>query len=264
MKPRPTPRAVLLLALGLVACAAHAAPLQITDITLAGSFTAGTPETITGNATLTSVTTSEGLFSTLVGAVANNAASGPGNAPYSIGTVPADNNAAVSGLTVNDAINNFSTGNFQFGLGSGGFTAATRFFIIENTPVSSTSGDPTTVQLINASNTVVGSFSLSLLAAHFTTTAANTTNTALATATYTAGTGNLVGKLGGVAFSLADLGVSDYSAISTATGIRLTSASLLDPSVVGAYSPIPEPSSIAALAGLAGLASVALRRTRRV
>lgn len=256
-------RVALLVSLGLGAGAAHAAPLQITDITLSGAFTAGTPEVITGDAVMTSFTTSEGTFTGLVGAIASNATSGPGNAPYSLGTLVTDNNVAVSGLTVNNAVNNLSTGNFQFGLGAGRFNADTRFFIIENTPVSSTSGDPTTVQLLDASNAVVGSFSLSILASHFTGTAANTTNTSLATITYTSGTGNLVGKLGGVAFSLADLGVTDYSAISTATGIRLTSASLLDPSVVGVYSPIPEPGSIAALAGLAGLASAVLRRKRR-
>ena len=251
--------AALALSLGVIA---NAAPLQITDISLSGSFTAGTPETITGDALVTAFTTSEGTFSGLVGATANAVTAQ--NSPYSIGTLVTDSNIATSGLTVNNAANNFASGNFQFGLGSGGFNASTRFFIIENTPVSSTSGDPTPVQLINASHTVVGSFSLSLIASNFTNTAATTTNTALSTVTYTSGTGNLVGKLGGVAFSLSDLGVSDYSAIASATGIRLVSANLLDPSVVGVYSvsAVPEPSSYAAIAGLFGLALVGSRRRR--
>jgi hypothetical protein len=102
-----------------------------------------------------------------------------------------------------------------------------------------------------------------LLAANFTTTAANTTATALATVTYTNGTGNLAGKLGGVSFSLADLGVTDFGAIAGVTGIRLVSANLLDPSVVGAYSAVPEPGSFAAITGLLALAAIGVRRARR-
>lgn len=263
MKSKHTRSLPAIAGLALFASAAHAAPLQITDITLAGSFTAGTPETITGNATITSFTTSEGTFASLIGATANSVTAT--NSPYYIGTGPAPtlntDATSVSGLTVNDAANNFASGNFQFtGLA---LNASTRFFILENTPVSSTSGDPTTVQLINSANSVVGSFSLSLLPANFTTTAANTTGTALATVTYTSGTGNLVGKLGGVSFSFADLGVTDYDAISSVTGLRLVSANLLDPSVVGAYSAVPEPGAFAAIAGFIGLAAVLSRRSRR-
>lgn len=240
-----------------------AAPLVVTDATYSGSVTPGTPEAITGNASVAGLTTSEGTFTTLLGATANGVVTG--NALSSIGTAPADANAAVTGLSANDGVNNLQSGNFQFGLGSGGFTANTRFFILESTPQSSTAGDPTEIRLLDSSNAVVGSFLLSLTAANFTNTPANTTNTSLATVSYTAGQGNLVQKLAGVSFSLADLGVTNIGAVAAATGIRIVSpgaaggAAILDPNVVGLYS-VPEPGTCVLL-GL-GLGSVLLRRRR--
>lgn len=242
----------------------HAAPLAVTDATYTGSVTAGTPEAITGNATLSSLTTTEGIFSVLTGATANNVVTS--NLVSSIGTAPANANAAVTGLSANDGVNNLQSGNFQFGLGSGGFTANTRFFIIESTPQSSTAGDPTEIRLLDASNNVVGSFVLSLTAANFTNTPANTTNTSLATVSYTAGQGNLVQKLGGVSFSLADLGVTNLATVSTATGIRIVSpgavggAAILDPNVIGLYT-VPEPGTCLLLG--AGLGWTLLIRRRR-
>lgn len=240
--------AALALSLGAVA---HAAPLQITDISLSGSFTAGTPETLTGNATLLSFTTSEGTFSSLLGATANTVSAV--NTPYSIGTVPANTAAAVSGLSVNDAANNMGTGRFQFtGLA---LNASTRFFVLETTPTT-TYGDNFTVTLIDATNTQVGSFSLSVLASNF-------TQSSLTNVTYTSGTGTLTGgKLSGVAFSFADLGVTNFASISTVTGIAINGNNVLDASVVGAFSAVPEPSSYAAIAGLLGLAVVGSRRRR--
>lgn len=46
--------------------------------------------------------------------------------------------------------------------------------------------------------------------------------------------GSVQSKLGVVTFSLADLGVTNPTSVSTATGIRLSS-STLDPNVVGLY-----------------------------
>lgn len=241
---------------------AEAAPLVISDVTYSGSVTAGTPEAITGNATVTGLTTSEGTATSLIGATANNVVTT--NTLSSIGTVPASANAAVSGLSANDGVNNLQSGNFQFSLGSS-FTIDTRFFIIESTPQSSTAGDPTEVRFIDASNNVIGSFLLSLTAANFTNTPANTTNTSLATLTYTTGQGTLTAKLGGVVFSAADLGVTDFSAIANATGIRLVSpgavggANILDPNVVGIYA-VPEPGTVA-LVG-AGLGACLIFRRR--
>ena len=222
------------------------APLPITDATYSGSFTAGTPENITGNASLTGVTTTEGTFSSLTGATANGVLSQQIN--NSVGTAPANKDQAVTGLSVNDGINNLSattTGNnFQFG---GGFNSNTRFFIIESTPVSSTIGDTTTVTLINAANAVVGSYTLTLTPGNFTSSAGGNTSNALATIQYTAGVAANTtnpSKLGGVTFSLADLGVTDFTTIASATGIRLSSSDALDPNVVGAFavgSPTPTP-----------------------
>src|SRR5207244_869571 len=102
-------------------------------------------------------------------------------------------------------------------------------------------GDATTVTLIDAANNAVGSFTLSLAASNWTSSTANTTNTALATVTYTSGQGTLTQKQGAVTFSLADF--SGTGNTSLARGIRLTSGTL-DPVVVGIFSlsgPPPPP-----------------------
>lgn len=244
----------------------QAAPLVISEATYSGSFTPGTPEAITGNATLAGLTTTEGTFTSLTGATANAVVTT--NVLSSIGTAPANANAAVTGLSANDGVNNLQSGNFQFGLGAGGFTANTRFFILESTPQSSTAGDPTEIRFVDASNVVVGSFVLSLTPSNFTSTPANTTNTSLGTVTYTAGQGNLVQKFGGVSFSAADLGVTDFSAIASATGIRLVSpgavggSAILDPNVVGLYM-VPEPGTVALLSIGLGLVFCGRRRAGR-
>jgi hypothetical protein len=227
-------------------------PLPITDATYTGSFTAGTPEDLTGPANLSGITTAEGTFSNLIGATANGITSSV--LPSSVGTTPSNDqagrNLAATGLTANDAVQNLDTGNFQFSSGTP-FDFNTRFFIFDTTPVGSTAGDNTTVQLIDSANNVVGSFSFNLLASSFTSTPANTTNTALATLTYTQNPNtNFSSKLGGVSFSLSNLGVTAATLASTssATGIRLVSPGL-DPSVVGLYSvasasPTPTPETV--------------------
>jgi hypothetical protein len=211
--------------------------LPVIGASFTGAVTAGTPASITGSAQLASLTTLEGTFTNLVGATANGITGT--NTPSARGPVPANANAAASGLGVHDGANNVGTGNFQFGRA---FTAGTRFFIVESTLSSATVGDDTTVTLVNASNQPVGTYSLALLASDFTASAAGNTSTALATLAYTSGVASITGspagsvqsKLGAVSFSLADLGVSDFTSISGATGIRLSS-STLDPNVVGLY-----------------------------
>ena len=240
-------------------CNASAAVLPISDATYSGAFTPGTPENITGDTTLTGLTTTEGTFTGLLGATANSVTTQ--QIPSSVGTAPANSNVAASGLSANDGVNNLNTGYFQLATGTL-FNANLRFFIIESTPTSSTAGDPTTVTLINAANVQVGTFSLTLTAANFTATAANTTNTALATLSYTSGVGSLIGgvqsKLGGVTFSLTDFtGAGD---LSTVTGFMLNGNNQLDPNVVGAYV-VPEPSAVGwTVAGLVLLGVVARRK----
>jgi hypothetical protein len=209
----------------------------VTGASFTGSVTAGTPASLTGIAQLASLTTQEGTFTNLVGATANSITGT--NTPSSRGSIPANANAAASGLSVQDGANNVGTGNFQFGTA---FTAKTRFFIVDSTLTSATIGDDTTVTLINASNQQVGTYALSLLASDFTASGAGNTSTALATISYTSGVASITGspagsvqsKLGAVSFSLADLGVSDFASISSATGLRLSSSSL-DPNIVGLY-----------------------------
>ncbi|RKH24080.1 cell division protein FtsK [Corallococcus praedator] len=211
--------------------------LPVTRATFTGAVTAGTPVSITGGAQLASLTTEEGTFTNVVGATASGITGT--NTPSSLGTVPANVNAAASGLGANDGANNVGAGNFQFGTG---FSARTRFFIVESTLASAAVGDPTTVTLINVSNQTVGTYSLSLGESDFTATAAGNTSASLATLNYTGGVASVTGtpagsvksKLGAVSFSLADLGVSDVASVSGATGLRISS-STLDPNVVGLY-----------------------------
>lgn len=212
----------------------------VTDALYAGAFTPGLPEALAGDATLAALTTAEGTFTNLQGAAANAAATA--NMLNSIGTTPANANAAVSGLSANDGINNLASANFQF---TNGFDANTRFFLLETTPQSSTAGDPATVTLIDANNHAVGTYSLGLVATNFTATPANTTTSALATVTYTTTQATPQQKLAGVMFALADFAGS--GGFSNATGIRVVSASVLDPNVVGmtsttgAFPPPPPP-----------------------
>lgn len=200
-------------------------PIEIIDATYSGAATTSAVETISGNASLTSVRTSQGTFTNLIGATANAVTTV--QTPNSVGTAPADNNAAGTGLSANDGVNNMASGNFQFGTQ---ITSNHRIFVLESTPVSATAGDAITVTLIDSGNNPVGTYSLSIAATNFTTTAANTTNTALAALTYNVTQATPQQKLGGVSFSLADF--SGAGNISLATGISLTSASVLDPNVV--------------------------------
>lgn len=209
----------------------------VTGASFKGSVTAGSPANLTGSAQIAALTTSAGTFTNLVGATASGITGT--NAPSSRGGAPASANAAASGLGAQDGANNVGTGNFQFGTS---FTAKTRFFIVDSTLASATIGDDATVTLLNASNQQVGTYALSLHASDFTASAAGNTSTALATISYTSGVASVTGspagsaqsKLGAVSFSLADLGVSDVSSISGATGLQIVS-STLDPNVVGLY-----------------------------
>jgi hypothetical protein len=213
-------------------------PVSAAGIT--GSASNGTPRNITGNANIASVTTPEGTFMNLVGATANNVVTS--NTLSSVGTMPISAAAAVSGLTLNDGVNNLQSGNFQF---SETIDDDTRFFLIESAPQSSALGDFATVTLIDSLNNQVGTFSLSLSVSDFTASAAGNISNALATVTYTTGQGTLTAKLGGVSFALADFsGTGDLGLV---TGIRIVSTTL-DPNVVGMYT-VPEPTTTALAVG---------------
>ena len=234
-----SPALVGLIILSGLSSVSHGAVLPATGASYTGSATAGTPAVITGNATLVGLTTTEGSYTNLRGATANSVVTA--NTLNSIGTVPGNANNAVTGLSVNDGVNNLQSGNFQF---PNGFDANTRFFILESAPQSSTLGDPTVVTLIDADNNAIGSLTLSLAASNWTSSPANTTNTALATVTYAATQATPAQKVGAVTFSLADF--TGTGNTNLATGIRIVSGTV-DPNVVGIYSvsgsfpPSPEP-----------------------
>jgi len=233
-----------LLFLPLLATSAYGAA-AITDATFSGTFTAGTPESLTGVATLVSITTSEGTFNNLTGAVSSNAA---GQRIYQ-GADPGTDSTTVLGLTASDGLLNLSstTTNFQFGTP---FTTDTRFFILDATSVGGGFGDTATIVLIDAGGAAVGTYTFGLTAGSFGTNIANIPNAnregATAFSLETSGTW----------FSLADFtGTGDFS---TATGLRFTNAASLDPTVVGIYT-VPEPSSLL-LAGLSVSACILRRR----
>lgn len=206
----------------------HAAVCQVTSASFAGAVTVVTPPIITGDATIFGITTSEGTFANLTGATASSVIAI--NSPSSVGTAPATSAGAVTGLSANDAVNNLSSGNFQFT----GFPIdnTTRFLIVETTPVASTIGDPATVTLLDSSNNKVGTYTLNLTASQFTTIAAGATSTALATVTFTSYTGSAAQKYGGLTFALSDF--SGTGDLSTVTGISIVSGTL-DPVVVAVF-----------------------------
>lgn len=231
----------------LLASPLSAAVLTVTDLGFTGAFTAGTPESLTGVASVATVTTSEGTFGSLTGATASNAT---GQRYYKI-TDPGADADTLTGLVASDGLLNLSTpGGTNIQLGSG-FTANTRFFILDAASAATAIGDPATVSLIDSANNVVGTFSLSLATTDF------GTKTAVITGASREGGVDLDLDLGGVTFSLADFAGS--GTVGDVTGIRLTGAAFLDPAVVGFYN-VPEPSVIS-LIGL-GLGGSLIRRRR--
>lgn len=224
--------------------------LPVTAAGLAGNVSG---KNITGNATLASLQTDEGSFTGLYGATASNVVTT--NSVSSLGSTPASAAAAVTGLTLNDGINNLQSGDFQFALT---LSADSRFFIVESAPQSGSLGDAATITLINALNQQVGTYSLTLSVSDFTSSAANNTSSALATLTYTSGQGTLTAKLGAASFAFADF--SGSGDLSQVTGLHISSTTL-DPNVVGMYY-VPE-GNVAALLGLAATGLLFTRRRSR-
>lgn len=221
--------------------------IVITDASYTGTFSAGTPETITGVATLASITTAEGTFSALTGAISSNA---EGQRIYKGADLLSDN-LTVIGLSASDGLLNLTSSPtvFQFGTT---FTAATRFFIIDATSVGGGFGDSATITLVDATGTAVGTYTFGLSAANFGTNIGTIDNASRESNV------PITLQTSGTSFSLADFtGTGD---LSTATGIRLTNAATLDPTVVGIYT-VPEPGALTLLGLSAG--SLLLRRRRQ-
>lgn len=145
-------------------------------------------------------------------------------------------------MSANDGANNLTNGNFQF---AGGFSAYTRFVVLDSAPVSTGLCDDATLTLFETTGSSVGTFSLSLLASDFAPSPDNDSAAALATLSYNAGVAALIGgvqsKLGGVTFSIADFGVTDYAAIAGVMASASKAAHSTPTSSPAISSPSPRP-----------------------
>ncbi|MDP0497321.1 MAG: PEP-CTERM sorting domain-containing protein [Verrucomicrobiota bacterium JB024] len=214
-----------------------------------------------GNYGLTSVTIGGIEYTDLSGSAAtvNVASSGTGYiAGWIANTTPALTRATIdaetSGLNYRaGAMNVLSGSSFQFGKV---ITETDQIFIFDFG-----SGDAMALQLINSSGEVVGNYSLSISAAAFdgpNLVLYSGIDTLLADNTTTLVP---INNERAVAFQLSDFS-GTIGDLSTATGIRLSSNSAIDPTIVGLAS-IPEPSAMGM--GLLGLLIVAvvLRKRQR-
>ena len=207
------------------------------------------------NYTFTSLTIGENIYSDLTGSTANVVADAGDLIYWMQGTTPAysgtgNANTVASGLSYREGIGNINVGStFQFG------RTITSLDFIFLTDYGTT--EPVTFQLVNSSNTVLGTYSISITAAQFGTSDL-IASTTYSTVFNSSGSGSdITGGQRAVAFQLADfVGTGD---LSTATGIRLSAqGDGVDPSVVG-LAAIPEPSSFLLL-GLSGALLLLNRR----
>lgn len=236
----------ILATLSLLILQSAGAATTIASATFTGST--GNPPSLTDGSTLTSITTSEGTFSNLTGAVSSNAT---GERIY-LGADPGIDNLGVIGLDASDGLLNLTAANSNFQFGTT-FTTNTRFFIFDATSVGGGFGDNATISLIDATGNPIGTYTFALTAANF------GTNIATIPGTTREGGGSITLQTSGTSFALSDfVGTGD---LSTATGIRISNASILDPTVVGIYS-VPEPSSLL-IAALSATAITIRRRHRR-
>jgi hypothetical protein len=208
---------------------------------------------ITNTTQITSFTTTQGTVSTLVGATSVTSVTGgldlDRNAWGNAGT---ESNGATSlmGLDASTGAVQINTANFFFGQT---VQAGNDIFILD---VGTT--DPLTVNPIDISGTLIGTFSLSIIAADWGTLATSTANLdALVNPANNSGlnVGNPANDLAvnGLAFDLSDfVGTGTLSGVA---GIRIAGGGTFDPVVVGF---VPEPSTVLLLA--MGLTGLALRR----
>lgn len=204
-----------------------------------------------GSAVLTTVTTAGGTFNVTSGAVTVTSSAVSFGERFWRGTQPANDAAAVTGLNLSNGLLNLGSSTSRYDFGTT-FTESTRFFILDATQTFTSRGDPATIELTNSAGTILGTYTLALTASSYggvLATVADTTRE---------GTGTVSLDYSGVSFALSDFaGTGD---LSSATGIRISNASNLDPVIVGIYT-VPEPSSaIMFSAAACGFAFIRKRR----
>ncbi|MFA4944751.1 MAG: PEP-CTERM sorting domain-containing protein [Lentisphaeria bacterium] len=212
------------------------------------------------NGTFTSLTIGGTDYTDLTGSTASLTAADlyfyPQGNPIFSGSGQA--NAAVSGLDYRTGAGNINFGSiFQFGR-----TITSQDHIVVTDLHNGAAAETVGFQLVNASNTVLGTYAISITPAQFGSSLIPSSS--YTTINNSTGAGVYTGPFDqyAVAFQLSDFtGTGD---LSTATGIRFSSGTdnAWDPSVAG-LAAVPEPSSLFLLGLGAALTGVLSRRRSR-
>ncbi len=241
--------AVALLAL-VSARSADAALVGITGVTTNN----GNPATITAaGTTLMSFTVASGTYSGVSGSASSTVAGS--TSVRAVGSAPNLASSTITDLDLSNGLANPGTFDVIFG---GSFTAAgvagasNDIFVFElgtDSSLGTPGDDSVTIQGIDSGNNLIG-LALPVAVSAWGDTGKDVTIT-------TNGSNSLTRNIAGIAFDVSDL--NGGAALPGIVGIRITTASDLDPLSIG-YTVVPEPS--AAVLSILGLLGLAARRKR--